>query len=49
MDLQKKLNLLEALQKICELIRHSEPEVEYLWLSDGSDWEVHHEETIKTG
>ena len=46
MDLQKKLDLLEALQKICELIRHSEPEVEYFWLSDGL---IHHEETIKTG
>ena len=49
MDLQKKLDLLEALQRICELIRHSEPEEEYLWLLDGLEWEVHHEETIKTG
>ena len=49
MDLQKKLDFLEALQKICELIRHSEPEVEYFWLSDGLNQEIHHEETIKTG
>ena len=49
MDLQKKVDLLEALQRICELIRHPEPEIEYVWLLDGSDWEVHHEETITTG
>ena len=45
----KETGFTGSITKICELIRHSEPEVEYLWLSDGSDWEVHHEETGKTG